>query len=656
MDAPHGGGAPRPGPGALVAALVVCLLAGGLYAVQVRSGFQPVDHALELTRPESFVVPGTGAVGPSPVGLLRWQGDAPLHLRLPGLGPPARLRLKLLPECPGEILELRADDRLLGQLHLAASWTLYEVAPTIAGDELVLSWSDGASPCPLHLSAVRTTTVVRQSSDLPRYWIVRTEPGSHPAPPGGMAPWLAAGLLLASAGGAAAAGRVRLATWLRVVAPGVALLAMAEAATRAADLRLVYPPLSFPVLVLVPGLLYLAWRHRRALLERARPPATTAVRAVRARPALVLGGLTFVLWAWILSSAADRSFGGDLRGLVHFGPRFGTADPFPGAPTSGTSGYDGQFYAVLATDPFLTRPETLERLDTPSFRANRILIPMAAWVLAFGRSGAAVWTYMGLCWLLTLATVPLVARWLEEEGTSGWWAGLLLLNAGLAVSVLRVTLDGAALFLLLAALHEHRRERTTGAALAASAAALTREVFLLGGFAMAGVEALRRRWKRAAILGLSPLLALGLWRLRVVAVTESTAKPLTRIFALPFRWIPVKLGQLGELHRSAPEWFWAEVAGLAALALGVAAALRLLPRVGRNAVALTLLGFSGLALVLSHDVYEVIDGYARILVAIPVLCLVLSGGVELSRRMRWWLRGVALLATVAGYFVVEMAV
>lgn len=650
---PRRAGAARLG----AAVLAVCLAAGALFAVQAHPEFVPYDQTVDLARPESAVLPGSGVVGPSDLGLLRWQGDAPLRLRLPGLAPPARLRLKLLEECPGEAetgLALALDGRRFAEISLEPRWTLYELAPDAAGEVLTLAGASGATPCPVHLSAVRATTVARQSSDYPRYWVVHGRPGDLPADRG-PAPWVAGGLLLATAlAWGAATGTGRLGAWLRLVAPGVAALAVAEAAVRAAGLRLAYPPASFPALVLLPGLLLLAWRHRRAILARLAPPTRSAFAAIRPHPVLVLGLSALLLWAWILAGAAESAFGGDLRGLVRFGHRFDAAASFPGAPVSGEWGYDGQFYAVLSTDPLLLRPETLERLDTPTFRANRVLVPLLAWSLSFGQPEAALWAYLALCWLLTLGTVPLVAGWLEERGSSGWWAALLLLNAGMAIALLRVTLDGAALFFLLLALTAHRRERTAAAAVAAAAAALTREVFLVGAVALAAVEVRRGRWRRAAALGAPSVLALGLWRLRVAAVTEPTAKPLSLIFAVPLRWVPRKLSELEAILLPFPDWFWAEVTALAALALAVAAALRLLPRATRDAATLVLVAFAALAAVLSYAIYEVIEGYTRILVALPVLCLAVSGEPDLSRLLRAWLRAVALLAAVSGFFIVRL--
>ena len=645
---------PRPAPARLLAALVVCLAAGLLHHLQVRPGFVPSEVRLDLSRPEAFLLPGSGAVGPSHLGRLRWTGDRPLRLRMPGLGPPGRLGLTLFPECSGARLEVRVAGALAGELRLGRRWRQYELDPEVPGDTLTLALAPGSPHCPVHLSAVRSTTVERRSSGYPEYWVVRPGPGTPGPPVGGAAPWMVAGLLLATAAAAAARGGKGVAGWLWLVAPGVAVLAVAEAGTRAAGLRLVYPAASYPGFLALAGGLVLLWRHRRAVWNRVRPPLRTVAVWARPRPALVLGALALLGWAWVLAGHARQDFGGDLRGVIHFGERFGTAERFPGVPVVGPSGYDGQFYAVLATDPFLVRPETVEALDTPRYRATRILVPLLAWALALGRPEAAVWTYMGLCWLLTLGTIPLAARWLEDRGASGWWAALLITNAGLAVAVLRVTLDGAALLFLLLALAAWRRERTGWAALAATAAALTRETYVLGGLALAAVELRRRRWARAAAQGVPPVLALGLWRLRVTAVIEPGGAPVESSFAPPFAWLPGKLARLEELSALQSPWLLPELAALLGVALAATAALPLLPRAGREPAALALAAFAALVPFLSAEVYHEIYAFARILVPLPVLAVVLSAEPGLPRWTRWWLLAAAVPWALAGLWVVRL--
>src|SRR4051794_5369970 len=48
-------------------------------------------------------------------------------------------------------------------------------------------------------------------------------------------------------------------------------------------------------------------------------------------------------------------------------------------------GYDGEFYAMIATDPLLLNPELKPALDLPSYRARRIVLPVLAWCAGLGK-------------------------------------------------------------------------------------------------------------------------------------------------------------------------------------------------------------------------------------------------------------------------------
>lgn len=63
-------------------------------------------------------------------------------------------------------------------------------------------------------------------------------------------------------------------------------------------------------------------------------------------------------------------------------------------PESG--GYDGQFYAQIATDPTLRNPEFNDAIDEPAYRARRILLPAFAHLLAFGDAKRSILIYSGL--------------------------------------------------------------------------------------------------------------------------------------------------------------------------------------------------------------------------------------------------------------------
>jgi len=69
-------------------------------------------------------------------------------------------------------------------------------------------------------------------------------------------------------------------------------------------------------------------------------------------------------------------------------------------------GYDGQFYAQLAIDPFLQRPDLRKMSDNAAFRAQRIFLPAMAFILGFGQPAIVIEVYAVLnlvFWFLLLA-------------------------------------------------------------------------------------------------------------------------------------------------------------------------------------------------------------------------------------------------------------
>ena len=78
-------------------------------------------------------------------------------------------------------------------------------------------------------------------------------------------------------------------------------------------------------------------------------------------------------------------------------------------PCVNRTGYDGQQYAQLATDPFLQGPAIRGALDAPVYRARRILLPLLSWIFAFGQPAIALQIYGAInllfFWLLLCGVV-----------------------------------------------------------------------------------------------------------------------------------------------------------------------------------------------------------------------------------------------------------
>ena len=178
-----------------------------------------------------------------------------------------------------------------------------------------------------------------------------------------------------------------------------------------------------------------------------------------------------------------------------------------------TGGYDGQYYAQLATSPALRDPGLPVAIDNLGYRARRMLLGWIAWVVGLGEPVAVVRAY---AWLnLFFWGILAVGLWRMfppgEWRTTAAWAGLLFAS-GTLHSVRFALTDLAALTLLAGALWQLERGRGGQGVGWLSLAVLARETSVLGAVALlpeAGAK--RGDWARACVRGLLVILPLAVW-------------------------------------------------------------------------------------------------------------------------------------------------
>ena len=366
------------------------------------------------------------------------------------------------------------------------------------------------------------------------------------------------------------------------------------------------------------------------------PSRSSAARVV------ALGAALF--WVLVLSLIADFRYDGDIRALLCIGEEMRHPPAFDSVPTAGPWGYDGQHYGAVATDPFLRKPATIQSIDAPSYRATRIMVPLLAWLLALGNPAAAIVVYQLLCWGFGLAAIFLVARWLAAERLSPWWALLLLAGTGLAAAMLRSTPDTAALFFTLAALWLHARGRDPQALVLACAAALARETSYLVALAIALDELRRRRFASAAAFVSVPLALVIGWQLYLRSVLGAAFETGTGNFSVPFIWLKDKLPTV---FQGGHIW-WMEFFGLCAVVATVLSMVVVATRPSSwTATELAFLAFGAMGLFLSYNVYCETWAYARALVVLPFLAVLIAVRQTAPFR-RWTLLSVAILYLLSG--------
>lgn len=228
------------------------------------------------------------------------------------------------------------------------------------------------------------------------------------------------------------------------------------------------------------------------------------------------------------------NYGGNWTGLFCTGQR--TRLPANLAPgtwrNAAPLGYDGQYYRLLAHDPFLVHG-TAAFLNGPLVRSRRILVPLSAWILAAGRPGLIDAAYILVIAAFIFGGVYWLGRILVRQGRHAAFGLLFLVVPATIVSIDRMTVD-LALGALTAALAYQLisgRDKGPGLWLTLAAAGLVRETGLLlaSGCVLAAVY--RRDfhkallWSSAAVPALCWFAYLQFYALPPSEVTVAAAVP-----------------------------------------------------------------------------------------------------------------------------------
>jgi hypothetical protein len=187
-------------------------------------------------------------------------------------------------------------------------------------------------------------------------------------------------------------------------------------------------------------------------------------------------------------------------------------------------GHDGKYFFVQSNDPLIVDPEeNAEVLDRAIYRSQRMFYPLVA-------GGAGLFSPDVIIWALIVVNVVglVVGSWAvgaiaSRHGLSAWWGLAFVVNVGL-LSELYIDGAGILAFALVClgalALEE---ERPGFAAIAFTAAALTREV-MLAFVAFVGLFWLTRRkvipWLVVVPAGVAVILWAVYVRLRITAVPD----------------------------------------------------------------------------------------------------------------------------------------
>jgi hypothetical protein len=203
-------------------------------------------------------------------------------------------------------------------------------------------------------------------------------------------------------------------------------------------------------------------------------------------------------------------------------------------PNSG--GYDGQWYAQLAMVPLLRDRAIDEAIDTPPYRARRILFSWTAYLAGFGQPAQILKAYALQNIVAWYALAFLLLRWFPPttpRNVAPWFG--CLFGAGIALSVRNALLEGPSMLVLVLAIIAVERGRTWTGTIVMALSGMGRETNMLGGGLL--VDGIPRTWRQA--LKLAGMLALMvapffLWSLYVRSVYPRFSYSNPASFGLPF--------------------------------------------------------------------------------------------------------------------------
>jgi hypothetical protein len=209
----------------------------------------------------------------------------------------------------------------------------------------------------------------------------------------------------------------------------------------------------------------------------------------------------------------------------------------------GKRGNDGQLFLALALDPLLLNPTTISALDSPWYRAKRIMYPTVGWLLGLGSPKRIIWSLTLVNLLLIAVIVSLTASWLDHYCQQKAWALSIIAIPSIWMILSISTSDLLCATFSLAALLFYKKQNSKLTTLFMALAILTRETAILLLLVLIFTAFLEKKYSFLRSIWLAPI-PFAVWNIYLLSIL--TPEKITSLFSAFFDY-PLS-GMVSKIH------------------------------------------------------------------------------------------------------------
>ena len=205
----------------------------------------------------------------------------------------------------------------------------------------------------------------------------------------------------------------------------------------------------------------------------------------------------------------------------------------PGVPVAkrGNVGYDGQYTYMLAINPL----GSVNGLDQPAYRYQRIVYPMLVKLLSLGRAGWAPWVMALVNLMATVWGCAALGGLISRRGRSPWLALVFILSIGYLLAIRMDLNEPIAFALALSGWLAFEEGALVLSVVLFALSGLSKEVGLVFLATLALGEFLERHWRKGIVLlaGFVPYVLWYVYLSRTFGATEE-ARAQSALMWIPF--------------------------------------------------------------------------------------------------------------------------